>query len=95
MMELSESFGDNKIKIGIYSINGNKPLFETVYPDGGMIEMIDSTHLSLTLPSDVTLGFKGMTTLRMAVFSADKTLVNAGENSIRINWAEEPVTKNI
>lgn len=95
MLELSESIGNNKIKLGIYSINGDRTFFETVYPDYGMIEMIDSTHLSLTIPYGVTKNFIGMTTLRMVVFSEDRTLVNAGENCIRINWASEPATKNM
>lgn len=94
-MELSESIGGNKLKLGIYSINGDRPLFETTYPDDGLIELIDETNMAATLPYDVTRNFVGMTTLRLVVFSPDMSFVNAGENCIRINWASEPATKNM
>lgn len=93
MMELSEPLGGNNLKVGIYSSSG-KPLFETYYP-GDLIELIDGTHLSLTIPYETTRYFYGVTTMRFAVFDESKSLVNAGENSITINWVKEPVTQSL
>jgi len=93
-MTLSEELGNNKLKLGIYTSTG-KPLFETCWPDDGLIEQVDSTHYTLTIPHETTKKFLGSTTLRAAVYTQDLTLVNAGENAIVINWAAEPVTKEL
>lgn len=93
MMELSEPLAGKSLKVGIYSSAG-KPLFETYYP-GDLITLIDSTHLSLTIPYETTRYFYGITTMRFAVFDDSKSLVNAGENAITINWVKEPVTQSL
>lgn len=85
---------DKKIKAGIYSMSG-KPLFETTYPDDGLISKIDSTHFALELDYYVTRKLAGATTFRVVIYTNDKQLVNAGENAIVVNWSSEPSTKEL
>ena len=83
-----------KLKAGIYTSSG-KPLFETTYPDDGLIEKLDETHFAMEIPHRATRRFVGPTTLRLVIYTEDKTFVNAGENAIEIYWEEEPATKEL
>lgn len=93
-MELSEPLGDNLLKVGIYSQYGGA-LYETVYPDDGEIVEIDSTHYALTIQHLVTRNFVGPLNMRLVVFAADLSMVNAGETSIPMTWEAEPANKNL
>lgn len=84
----------HKLKVGIYSPYG-KLLHDTYYPDESEIMKLDDSHFLLELPHEVTRKFKGATTLRFVIYTADKTLVNAGENPMQIVWEEEPATQNL
>ncbi len=84
----------HKLKVGIYSPYG-KPLFETYYPDEGNITKVDNMHFMLELRHEVTRKMKGATTLRFVIYTADRTLVNAGEKAMPIEWEEEPATQNL
>lgn len=95
VMTLSEALPEGlNLKIGLYNTNG-KALWETYYPEDGLIQKVDSTHFTLKLDYETTRKFAGNTTLRGAIFSPGHDLVNAGENSIPISWIPEPVTKNL
>lgn len=82
-----------KLKVGIYTIKG-LPLYKTTYP-GGDIDMVDSTHFVLQIDYEITRKMVGTTTLRAAIYSADRRLVNSAENHIVLNWAPEPVTREL
>lgn len=84
----------HKLKAGIYSPYG-KPLYETYYPDESDIVKVDDSHFLLELKHDVTRKIKGATTLRFVIYTADRTLVNAGEKAMPIVWEEEPATNNL
>lgn len=93
-MELSEPLGGNLLKVGIYN-NFGGALYETVYPDDGEIVEIDSTHYALTIPHSVTKKFSGQLNMRLVVFAADLSMVNAGETSIPMTWESEPANNNL
>lgn len=92
-MELSQPIDGLDIKAGIYTPTG-KELFCAYLSDGG-ITAVDETHLLLELTNIVTRRFVGATTLRLVVFRDDRSLVNAGENCIILNWQEEPATRSL
>lgn len=91
--ELSQSLGDMDMKVGIYNTSG-KGLYET-YVSDGIIQKVDNTHYTLRIPWEITKKFIGETTLRVALFTSDKQMVNAGENWVSITWDKEPVTKEL
>ncbi len=84
---------EHKLKIGIYSPYG-KPLFETYYPDENNITKVDNQHYMLEMTHEVTRNFKGATTLRCVIYTADKTFVNAGEKAMPLLWGDEPATQS-
>ena len=84
----------HKLKVGIYSPYG-KPLFETYYPDESNITTLDTRPFPLELPHETTRKFKGATTLRCVIYTADKMLVNAGEKAMPLLWGDEPATQNL
>ena len=92
-MELSQPIDGLDMKAGIYTPTG-KELFCAYLSDGG-ITAVDGTHLLLELPNSVTRRFAGATTLRLAIFKDDRSLVNAGENCIALNWQAEPATRSL
>ena len=95
VMTMSEPIPDElHLKLGLYSLNG-KAIWETYYPDDGVIQKVDNTHYTLKMDYDLTRKFSGNTTMRAVVFSPDHDFVNAGENSIPINWVPEPATKTL
>ena len=93
-IELSESLGECKLKVGIYTPYG-KPLYETYWPDEADITQVDDRHFLLEISHDVTRKFKGETTLRAVLYTQDRKLVNAGETAIFLKWEPEPSTENI
>lgn len=92
-MELSQPIDGLDMKAGIYTPMG-KELFCAYLSNGG-IKAVDGTHLLLELPNSVTRRFAGATTLRLAIFKDDRSLVNAGENCIALNWQAEPATRSL
>lgn len=93
-MTLSEPLGDKKLKVGLYK-SGGAPFYEYTYPDDGVIQKIDNTHYMLTINYEESMNIVGSVTLRATVYTADKSLVNSGENVISMIWDKEPVNKNL
>lgn len=93
-LELSRPLDEGMdMKLGIYSVSG-EPLFEAYLSDGD-VQKVDSTHYALRIRHEMTKGFIGQTSLRVAVFNGDKSLVNAGESALSINWRAEVVTQKL
>lgn len=95
MMRINSPIGEGmKLKVGIYTISG-KPLFETIWPDGGRIKKIDDNTFCLELQYSDTIKLTGPTTLRLALFKDDLSFVNAGENAMQLTWSPEPVNERL
>ena len=93
-MTLSEPLGDKKLKIGLFKSNG-EPFIEYTYPDDEAVQRIDDTHYVLALSHSDSIRLIGTVILRATVYSADKSFVNSGENTISMMWGKEPVNQNL
>ena len=91
--KISNPLGDKDLKFGLYSLNG-KTVYEA-YVSQGTIVKVDDTHYSLDIPHEISRTFTGAMTARCAVYLQDKSFVNAGENSVKVMFEEELVTRTL
>ena len=92
MMEPDFQLQDGEcLKVGIYTTTG-KPLYETSYPDGGIVKVDDSHYL---LDLEHCTKFCGVVVLRMCIYNDGLSMVNSGENTMTMVFGPEPVNRNL
>lgn len=92
-IETSRPLGDKKLKIGLF--RKNKAVYETVYPDDGVIIPVDETNFIMKLEHETTMDFTGPLTLRATIYTPDLSMVNSGENQMQLQFEPEPVNYNL